>query len=400
MTSYPLIATRFRSKYKTFRLCWVLINMNRIEALLCESIQNYLMFEAIDQTISILKRKYPGISPDVVDSISIQMPEQALEWVVKSISNKSGRWPEDKPRFTTIWELFSNGREFKNKSKRLFADRNSNNPLEFTLHDFESVEDALKPQDHQKSKREQVKELKSEGAKTILDRQGWKVIEVTSGEASEYYARGTRWCTSDKETANDYLKEGPLYVIIHNGEKKAQYHPESQQITNIKDRPLMVNNSIVKILNAAKAPLNFDVLNISERLPKYEKELLKRSRNEPAVWRNTENPSSLTNLVHYWMYVINNDGDADTPDHRWPEAEEIFVKNPTSACMYACGLKEKWPEAEPIIAADSEHAYEYAMIFNERFKAGEPAIKTDTMLAANYARHFKIPLLNFLTTRR
>ena len=88
------------------------------------------------------------------------------------------------------------------------------------------------------SNRKKTTVVKQEGAESIYSDDEWEVVKVLSGAAACYYARGTRWCTSSERTANDYLEDGPLYIVYKEGKPFGQVHFASKQFMDVKDDPI------------------------------------------------------------------------------------------------------------------------------------------------------------------
>jgi hypothetical protein len=61
---------------------------------------------------------------------------------------------------------------------------------------------------------------------------------LPEGEAACHYAKGTRWCTSNATTANNYIRRSPLYILIHEGKAFAQLHLDSRQLMDAKDNSI------------------------------------------------------------------------------------------------------------------------------------------------------------------
>ncbi len=82
----------------------------------------------------------------------------------------------------------------------------------------------------------------------IYEDSSYTILIPKTEEAAILYGKGTRWCTAATETRNyfnDYNEEGPLFIIIHKGEKdfqgrqvKYQFHFETGQFMNIMDRQI------------------------------------------------------------------------------------------------------------------------------------------------------------------
>jgi len=175
----------------------------------------------LNQSMKILERKYPSVSKEVIRDVASKTPN-LLEWIVGLLAKSKVRWPEDNLRLESAARFLKTQRG-NQKLQQLVSQtgKNPKNILEFTLHEIESLEDQLQPQ---QSKRQLKQEIKTQGASKIYDDGSLQVIEVTSPEASCYYAKNTRWCTSDLYIASTYLNKGPLYVVIENDQKIAQLH--------------------------------------------------------------------------------------------------------------------------------------------------------------------------------
>lgn len=84
-----------------------------------------------------------------------------------------------------------------------------------------------------------------DGIKVIYDNIYGRLLVPTSYNGSKELSRGTRWCTTDKETYYEYTSKGPLYVWIDNNwsklgcnSKKFQIHFETLQFMNERDEPI------------------------------------------------------------------------------------------------------------------------------------------------------------------
>jgi len=84
---------------------------------------------------------------------------------------------------------------------------------------FTKFVDALKLK---KTKSEERKLEKIEGAKYITENEDWKVYHITTHKAAMLYGSGTKWCITeeDGERWNEYIKDNDFYFLINK-------HPEN-----------------------------------------------------------------------------------------------------------------------------------------------------------------------------
>lgn len=154
-------------------------------------------------------------------------------------------WPEDKDRAVETFEWYMAARKdsrVQNMMREMFPGRSIKNPLEFSIYDLEDLQDTLTPVKQQTAKNQRWKPeergIAPGKARTILDDDGWLIVEITDAAVASSYASGTRWCTSNRRTAQGYLNDGPLYVLFRNGQKYGQIHGQSNQIMDVRDRPI------------------------------------------------------------------------------------------------------------------------------------------------------------------
>ena len=119
-------------------------------------------------------------------------------------------------------------------------------------HHLSDLEDAVEAVNGAKSKREEVKAVKNDGADKIFDRGGVVVYHIKTEAAAKFYGKGTKWCTAaDKNCKFDsYNKRGPLYVVFCKDPEgrpaKYQFHFESNQFMDEKDRLVDLNLLVKK----------------------------------------------------------------------------------------------------------------------------------------------------------
>jgi len=401
----------------------------------------------LNQSIKILERKYPSVPKKVIRDVAVKNPN-LLEWIVGLLDQSEVRWPEDNLRLESAARFLKTQRG-NQRLQQLVSQTNKNpkNILDFTLHEIESLEDQLQPQ---QSKRQLKQEIKTQGASKIYDDGSLKVIEVTTPEASCYYSKNTRWCTSNPDTAERYLKDGSLYVIIENDQKIAQLHVPSNQFVNAKDRPIKfkklkklgslmysllsprtTTKDLADLLLLTKQSPSKEDLELIKKDPQaaaqYIKEFLKSRRwpaAEPYIMKHAPSAAWYARYVlkspwpaaepyikkdpliaeRYARSVLRSRFPAAEPyimkyppsalyyardvlKSRWPEAEPYIMESPFYAVFYAHTiLKSPWPEAEPFIMKDLQSAIEYAQtVLKSRFLVAEPSMMKDPMKAVAYA---------------
>lgn len=150
---------------------------------------------------------------DVCLHIASYVPNKALQWVVNQFI-AGNVLLEDLEGLKTDLDIFYS------KSRMHKLDINTLSKTEF----YKAVE--------QYAGAKTKTTIKMEGAKRVMDGD-LLIIELLSPEAAVYYAAGTKWCTSNSQTAQGYMKTDKLYIIIHRESgKKFQLHYESNQLCN------------------------------------------------------------------------------------------------------------------------------------------------------------------------
>jgi len=166
------------------------------------------------------------------------------QWIMNRYNEKNFR-QEDHPRIHQTLSDFE-----KHKPKIEKRDINSYKSLK-------DLEDTIQPFSVQKSKREEVRDIKHEGAEKIHDENGVEVHHLKNKEAACHYGAGTRWCTAAKNNNmfDMYNRGGKLYFVKAKDEKgnlrKYQFHHESDSYMDENDedvdlRKLVKNNPELK----------------------------------------------------------------------------------------------------------------------------------------------------------
>ena len=236
------------------------------------------------------------------------------------------------------------------------------------------------------------RDIKKKGTYEVHSIGKWKVIEISTAEAAAYYAKGTRWCTSNKQVCDRYLDEGPLYLILMKKgagwEKYAQVHPTSGQAMDTSDKrttiPLEVQpffiglylNENVYFDDRDRANALIEVFSPEALL--VDPEIIAEAKdNEGFLWELTYR------LYRYWARI----------PPMTKEWKSLLAKSRYAAANYTFYvLHDRFPEGEPAIALSASNSYTYAQdILKGRFILGEPAIAA----SAEKQRRKYISMMNF-----
>jgi hypothetical protein len=151
--------------------------------------------------------------------------KQHTQWIINQYRKKSIR-QEDHPRINTALSNFD-----KHKAKLDKKDLNQYKSLS-------DLEDAIEPHIGTiGSKKEEKRQIKSEGADLIHSHKDMTVHHLKTKEAACHYGAGTKWCTAGnhKNKFNHYNKKGKIYVIHTHDGRKYQLQHETRQLMDEKD---------------------------------------------------------------------------------------------------------------------------------------------------------------------
>ena len=185
----------------------------------------------------------------------------------------------------------------------------------------QDLEDTLQGIEDTPTKKERDKKAQ-EGAKLLYNKDGWKVYEITSYEASCKYGKGTTWCISGEngyegqEYFNDYYGNGDRIIFfIHEDDKYALIIPSSGDylIWNEED------NRIAYIPNAPYIEGLPDVSKFNERILD---EILKLYKISPSDIIDIQDALDDDELIDFFI------------DYDTREAYKVETKNGTFYCIY------------------------------------------------------------------
>lgn len=175
--------------------------------------------------------------------------KEFFAWILSQYVNEKVRLPEDnqiiQQDLTFYNTIKKNGvlKRFSSQIKQQLEMNNKQNPMDLTTIDrfgLQSLVDKVKEitGGDAISNRQKSQIVKQEGATSIWKNEEWEIVQVESGDAACYYAKGTRWCTSNDRTADYYIRQGPLYIVFQDGKPFCQIHFPSDQAMDPQDRPI------------------------------------------------------------------------------------------------------------------------------------------------------------------
>jgi hypothetical protein len=334
-----------------------------------------ILISALEDRISLLAKKYPSVPESTIRSLSELDPTKGslLEWLVRQVKSGQFRFPEDSFRMTPVLSTFLKLK----KSPRLLQQHNVSPDInKYSFYDLESLHDKISGTSL-KTQRQTIEESKSQGAKTIYDTPPYKIIQIggpktdpkLAQEAACLYAKNTKWCTSQPQTASSYLENGPLYIIFKNGVKLAQ--TDGLQLMNVRDREI----PITKAPNLWKLLAKLNIVSPSFYSYSYAKDVIKGPfpQGEPAIARDPE---------YSFLYV------KDVLKAPFPMGEPAISQTIYFSYHYASNvLKAPFPLGEPAISQSTEYSLYYAKdILHAPFPLGEPAISRSPGYSYAYAQ--------------
>lgn len=276
-----------------------------------------------------------------------------VEWIVRRVSEGNIRLPEDNLRVEEAIHDFIALTQKKNIREQYQVNPDIH---KYTLHDLEDLGDRLHGREGQRP--DSLTEVPP-GAKKVYDDGEYAFVKVTDPDVACSLAAGTKWCTSDREVAQQYLENGPLHVIYKGGQKIGQ--TDGMDVMDLRDREIDLTGNV----DLFKALIEAD-LATNEIWDRFQ-----FSFDDPADWVRAVESSG---LLEYFMQkpiaaVRYAEARAFIPGYegekrRLKEAEPMIMKDPWAAGSYAQSiLRQRWPDAEPYIAQHPQAKAAYEQVF-------------------------------------
>ncbi len=175
-------------------------------------------------------------------------------WLIKQLVFKNIRLPEDAPRIKQVLENFidlSNKNQLKQRDIQRYK----------TIQDLETEIDAIKETEVTEETSEKLKEyLSLPGVSILGQNKEWLILSVKEPESASTLALGTKWCTSNPETAKNYiLANKGLYVVFAKEgtalNKYGQFTGDFSQFKDLKDLEIdQITNSLFDLAKLIGLP--------------------------------------------------------------------------------------------------------------------------------------------------
>jgi len=353
--------------------------------------------------LELLSKKY-NMTPDEINTFSNCDPtpnKQYLDWLIKQIQSNTLRLPEDCDKCINTLSLFT-------VKKQVL--KNTNKPID--INQYKSLGDIQRNLDevmNVNTKRQQVKLDTEQGQRVLLNKPPYKIIEITTKEASAKLCRDTEWCIKDPKFFDMYeiSISNPLYLILNNDEPGALFNAQSKQFKDVYDEELDLreehNTKLLLLLKSIGVDVNtyvMDYVLTNTAVREEQKYIISKFMTQKDILKSPE----LSFL--YSSEVLNKRWKQAEPTimkdpawafrycsavlrGRWPEAEPYIMQSPQYSFMYAkYVIGKRWANAEPTIMQSPRYSYQYATdILHSRWPEAEPTIMKDPENATNYASH-------------
>lgn len=344
------------------------------------------------------------VHPDWIQTLENEVhdvpnADTVVEWMLLLESKAHVRLPEDIERIrhaATFFFTHRNTQRFRDTVINMHFTQNPKNLFEFELYDIEDIE-ARYQEPQTKAEIERMNRLQElpPGAELVYNKNGVQVAKVTDSKAACALGKGTKWCTSNEETAAEYLNDGPLYIFYEKGKKVAQMHLGAEdnpdfQLMDLRDRAIDPDSAIRAALK--EMGLWYTVLDsfLSSTLLVSTPTLENRRRLFESLyndeWKKDEGKSF---KAHIATSPVLSFKFAELRHRRFPEGEPAIATDGNASLSYAVRvLHGRFPAGEPAIAQSHYCAYQYALnAIKGPFPLGEPVIATNGEYSAMYAQN-------------
>lgn len=223
--------------------------------------------------------------------------------IKKAILTKRGGIPVDdegrSPNYQAMLDQIELPEEYENKFQHLKDWVEARNIPIATLQSY-TLERAEKKAEEwikllkQRQPKTAGEDEEAKGRRIVVNDDKWMVLVPKTGQDASRYAAGTNWCTANPGTAEGYMKQGDLYVIIDKVNKttqpktgeqipvKYQFHPATNQYMDINDRrvpSLSKFDFLPKILIDDGSMRSFEV--IMTDFPKMTRAFIEKNISKP-----------------------------------------------------------------------------------------------------------------------
>lgn len=157
-----------------------------------------------------------------------------VPWLLKLVRTSDIRLPEDADKLNDLLITFHQNKHKLQPDQRDINRYKTHSSLYQTLKSlYPKTEDGL---------------VLDENFRFVGEVPPYQLYEVTDRKSVQKMAKNTNWCVRAKRAAEEYLKRGPMYLILKNGEKFGAVHFESEEVMNVDDEPLDPKKKNIKKL--------------------------------------------------------------------------------------------------------------------------------------------------------
>lgn len=203
-----------------------------------------LFQEDLNTKMPHLLRQFPEFSEDFIRQVAQADPSGLravyVAWLLRML--RAGEWE------VTDAEDMRNLLAEYDRLKQLpqFPDETNIDLVRSVTGGGTSLTNIVDRNRHLKSQAEQSKEKERTGAKKLSEVGVFSLWEIITPEAATKFGRGkgglenptTVWCTKSPVKAQDYLKDGPLYTVIKDGDSYVQFHFARNEAKDVRNIPL------------------------------------------------------------------------------------------------------------------------------------------------------------------
>jgi hypothetical protein len=161
-----------------------------------------------------LKEQHPALNITVIDMLKLIDPSDTnkyLPFLIKQLYAKAGGKTkiEEVLKHMIVEELGQANIKMFEKFHKYYENKSIQADI-LQIKDFFEMAKLVEYADET----ERLKEMESQVHKWFMDEE-WLIVTPFTPQASALYGRGTKWCTTDAYTFNDYKSRGFLVYIIN-----------------------------------------------------------------------------------------------------------------------------------------------------------------------------------------
>lgn len=157
-----------------------------------------------------------------------------VPWLLKLVKTKDVRLPEDAEKLNELLVVFHHyKRRFPPELRDINRYKSHADLYKAIRQLFPTTDDGL---------------VLDENFKLVGEVPPYSLYEVTDRKTVQKMGKNTNWCTKAKEVAEEYLKQGPLYLILMNGEKFGQVHFETAEVKDLENKTIASETGLLRRL--------------------------------------------------------------------------------------------------------------------------------------------------------